>query len=166
MRPKGSAKELETRRVIAMRLLKKLGSLNKVASAIGCCASSVMRWRDAQGRHGKAGLKTKPIPGRPSRLSPRQFHRLIEVLLEGAMVCGYSTELWTARRIAEIIHRKFGVCYHRGYVSYLMHRLRWTYQKPERRALERDEEKIARWKRVEWPRIKRGRSGWVPTSSS
>jgi hypothetical protein len=36
-------------------------------------------------------------------------------------------------------------------------------QKPERRALERDEEAIARWKRKDWPRIKKTLRGWAPT---
>ena len=42
----------------------------------------------------------------------------------------------------------------------------WTPQKPERRARERDEDAIARWKRTRWPRVKRGLFGWGPTSSS
>jgi hypothetical protein len=47
-----------------------------------------------------------------------------------------------------------------------MRQLGWSYQKPERRALERDEEKIDRWKRKHWPRVKKTLRGWVPTSSS
>jgi hypothetical protein len=44
--------------------------------------------------------------------------------------------------------------------------LGWSYQKPERRALERDEEAIDRWKRKNWPRVKKTLRGWVPTSFS
>ncbi|WP_405968181.1 winged helix-turn-helix domain-containing protein [Streptomyces sp. NBC_00015] len=36
-------------------------------------------------------------------------------------------------------------------------RLGWSLQRPERRAVERDESEIARWIAHEWPRIKRGR---------
>ncbi|MEU7989446.1 winged helix-turn-helix domain-containing protein [Streptosporangium canum] len=35
-------------------------------------------------------------------------------------------------------------------------RLGWSLQRPERRAVERDESAIARWVAIEWPWIKRG----------
>nr|WP_241670846.1 winged helix-turn-helix domain-containing protein [Streptomyces lavendulae] len=35
-------------------------------------------------------------------------------------------------------------------------RLGWSLQRPERRAVERDEPEIARWIAHEWPRIKKG----------
>jgi hypothetical protein len=35
-------------------------------------------------------------------------------------------------------------------------RLGWSLQRPERRAVERDESAIARWIAHEWPRIKKG----------
>ncbi len=34
-------------------------------------------------------------------------------------------------------------------------RLGWSSQRPERRARERDEEETARWKREEWPVLKK-----------
>ena len=55
---------------------------------------------------------------------------------------GYRTELWTTLRIAELIERRFGVRYHRNHVGKLLHQLRWSPQKPETRAMERDEEAI------------------------
>jgi len=82
------------------------------------------------------------------------------------MANGYRTELWTTARIAELIEKKFGVRYHRDHIGRLMASLGWTYQKPARRALQRDERKIEQWKKEDWPRIKKGLRGWVPTSSS
>jgi transposase len=86
------------------------------------------------------------------------------LLLEGPIAHGYRTNLWTTARIAEVISRKFGVRYHRDHVGRLMHSLRWSPQKPERQALERDEEKIKRWKREVWPRVKKTLRGWAPIS--
>jgi len=37
--------------------------------------------------------------------------------------------------------------------------LGWSWQKPERRAIERDEAAIARWTREAWPRIKKAAPG-------
>jgi transposase len=79
------------------------------------------------------------------------------------MMHGYRTNLWTTARIAELIRREFGVQYHRDHVGKLMHALNWSPQKPERRALERNEQAIERWKQKDWPRVKKTLRGWVPT---
>jgi hypothetical protein len=69
-------------------------------------------------------------------------------------------------RIAEVVEREFGVSYHPDHIGRLMHSLGWTPQKPEARALEREEVEIERWKQKEWPRIKKTPQGWAPISSS
>jgi transposase len=166
VRPSGSPKELEARRRIAGSLLKQGRSLSSIAEMLGCHPSSVMRWRDALEEFGEAGLKARPASGRPPKLKRRQQQRLVRILLRGAMVRGYRTELWTTQRIAEVIEAEVAVRYHRDHVGRLLHRLNWTPQKPDRRALERNEEAIDRWKRKEWPRIKKGLRGWAPTSYS
>jgi transposase len=165
MRPKGSPATLEDRRRRAMLLLKENLSLNEVARWVGCNASSVMRWRDALALGGEEALKPKPVPGRPPKLNAKQKDRLVRYLLKGPIAHGYRTDLWTTQRIAELIKAKFGVRYHRDHIGRLMRELGWTHQKPERRAIERDEEAIERWKRRDWPRIKKTLRGWVPISS-
>jgi transposase len=166
MRPHGSPKALEERRRRAVALLKEHRSLHEVARQIGCNPSSVLRWRNAMRRGGPDALRAKPVPGRPCRLKPHQKERLVELLLQGAMAHGYRTELWTTLRIAEVIRRRMGIAYHRNHVGKLLHDLGWSHQKPERRALERDEEAIARWKRRVWPRLKKTPHGWEPICSS
>lgn len=166
VRPPGPPEALETRRRIAVSLLQRGHSLTETARMVGCHPSSVMRWRDAVCAHGEAGLKSRPNLGRPPKLTRVQMERLLAILLKGAMARGYSTELWTTRRIAGVIEEEFGVVYHRNHVPRLMHAFNWSFQRPERRAVERDEEKIERWKHQEWPRIKKGLNGWVPTSFS
>ena len=166
MRLPGSAKVLESRRRRALALVQQGLSLNAAARRLGCAPSSVMRWMQAHRRHGDAGLKVRSASGRPRRLTASQEARLLRALLRGAMAHGYGTDLWTTQRIAEVIERTFGVRYHRAHVGRLLGRNDWSPQKPERRARERDEDVIARWKRTRWPRVKKGLSGWGPTSSS
>jgi transposase len=84
-------------------------------------------------------------------------------LLQGAVANGYRTELWTTKRVAEVIHRSFHVPCHFNTAGQLLHRLGWTHQKPEQRALERNEKAIERWKRKDWPRVKKTPRGWAPT---
>ena len=166
MRPHGSPKLLEKRRRKAMQLLDSGLSLNEVARKIGCNASSVMRWRNQRNKNGEKGLKPKPVPGRPSKLTEKQKNKLLKLLLKGAMANGYNTELWTTARIVEIIEREFHVSYHRDHVGRMMGRLGWSYQKPTRRSLQRDEKEIEKWKNGQWPRIKKTPKTWAPTSSS
>lgn len=165
-RPKGSADMLEFRRRRALALLDEGRSLNEVGRLLGCAPSSVMRWRDRRRRGGVKALKVDTSPGRPPKLTVVQRRRLIRLLLRGAMARGYSTELWTTGRIAEVIEEHFGVTYHRDHVGRLLHGLGWSSQTPERRAVERDEGAIKHWKKKRWPRVKKTLQGWVPTSSS
>lgn len=166
MRPPGSAKVLEARRHRSMDLLDGGLSLNEVARKLGCSASSVMRWRDAREAHGEAGLKVVSAPGRPPKLTTAQKARLIKHLAKGAPAHGYRTDVWTTARIADLIEKVFSVRYHRDHVRRLLHQLGWSHQRPERRAIERDEAAIARWKTSTWPRVKKTPQGWVPGSSS
>ena len=162
-RLKGSAELLEDRRKRALALLDSGYSLNEVGRRIGCNPSSVMRWRNARQRGGAKALQVRFSPGRPLKLDRRQRRCLVNLLLQGPMMHGYRTNLWTTARIAELIHTQFGIQYHRDHLGRLMHRLQWSPQKPQGRALERDEQAIVRWQQKDWPRIKKTLRCWVPT---
>jgi len=164
-RPKGSAELIEARRRQALRLMKEGYSLNEVGRLVGCAASSVMRWRDSRRAGGEPALKVRFSPGRPPTLGAAQRQRLVKRLLQGAIANGFATELWTTSRVASLIEKRFGVQFHRSHVARLLHELGFSCQKPERRALERDEARIEQWKRRDWPRVKKTLRGWVPTSS-
>ena len=142
-----------------MDLLKTGLSIVEVARRIGCSHSAVISWRDTLRRRGPFGLKAKPASGRPTKLRAGQMKRLPGLLLRGALAWGYSTDLWTTRRIAEVVERSFKVRFHRAHVGRLMADLGWSCQKPERRAVERDEEAIERWKRYRWRDIKKKSRG-------
>ena len=162
-RPKGSADLLEDRRRRALALVDSGCSLNEAARRIGCGASSVMRWLHARRRGGEEALRVRFSPGRPPKLRRKQMERLIRLLVQGAMARGYRTNLWTTARIAQLIEDEFAVRYHTNHIGRLMHRLGWSHQKPERRALERNDAAIEQWKRKKWPRIKKKPLGWGPT---
>ena len=155
MRPQGTGQELERRRRQAVRLLKTGKKLSAVASALGASVSSVFRWWQAYQKEGISGLKPQAVSGRPPKLSPAQQEKLLGMLVDGPLAAGYATDLWTLARIGRIIRRHFGVAYHRCHVWKLLTSLGLTCQKPERRALQRNEEAISRWKRQKLPRIKK-----------
>lgn len=158
MRPHGTPEELERRRRRAIDLLKAGASITEVARRVGCSHSSVILWRDAVRRRGPRALRAKPAPGRPPKLSARQRAKLPALLRRGAEAWGFETDLWTTRRIATMIQHEFRVGLHRAHVGRVLTALGWSCQKPERRALERDEAAILRWKRYRWTTIKKTRS--------
>jgi transposase len=155
MRPKGSAAELEQRRRQAVALLEQGMKPAKVAKTVGTSRASVTRWRQGYEARGQKALESKPHPGGTSRLTLAQRKRLIRLLLQGPRKHGYGTELWTLARVAEVIGVTFGVEYHPSAVWHILRSMRWSSQKPERRARERDEQAIEAWRQQEWPRIKK-----------
>jgi transposase len=155
MRPHGSPQELEQRRLKAVALLKKGLKPPEVAAKLGCVVSAVYRWKDEYGTQGAEALKAKPIPGRPTKLGTKQKQQLTDMLLKGAQSRGYSTELWTQKRIADLVSTRFRVQYHPRYIGQLLHEMGWSCQKPEKQARERDEAAIQQWKLGEWRHIKK-----------
>jgi transposase len=71
--------------------------------------------------------------------------------------------VWTTARIAQLIEKEFQVTYHPDHIGRMMHALGWSHQKPERRALQRNEAAIADWKAKNWTRVKKTLGGWLPT---
>lgn len=167
MRPQGTPQQLERRRRQAIRLLKHgKKSLSSVARWLGASKSSVCRWYQSYQKDGASALLPKSIPGRPTKLSDIQKKKLAAVLLKGPLTCGYRTDLWTLKRIAEQIRRRFGIHYHPNHVWRVLVGMGWSCQKPERRALQRNEAEILHWKRYQWPHIKKGRKEWRPSRIS
>ena len=155
MRPIGSPKTLQQRRQRAIELLTQGYQPVEVAKALGVDRRSVRRWKSQYRAQGQTGIQAKPVPGRPAKRTSQHLERLEKKLLKGAKAAGFETDLWTCPRIACVINEKFGVSYHVDHIGRLLHFLGWSPQKPERRALERNEQQIRTWKRIHWPRIKK-----------
>lgn len=158
MRPFGSQGTLEKRRFRAIDLLKRGLNLAQVAAKVGSSVSSVFRWQESFRAHGRRGLNPLPVPGRPPKLTSRQKRHVARILLAGALRRGYSTDLWTQKRVAKLIEEQFGIAYHPNHMWRLLQSLGWSVQKPKKRARERDEKAIAHWRRYHWPHIKKRRA--------
>ena len=159
MRPRGSPRELEQRRLRAIQLLRQGLQPVAVARMVGVDRRSVRRWKAIYNQEGVSGVKARPAPGHPSKLTNEQKAELEQVLMAGAKAAGFPTDLWTCPRVTELIQARFGVEYHVDHVSRLLHVLGWSPQKPQRRAAERDEAAIRRWVKESWPRHKKKRKG-------
>jgi len=158
MRKQGSAAELETRRRLAGRLLLEGRRIGEVMEIVGASESSVKRWKRALKEGGMEALKAKPHPGPKPRLNAAQKRKLLKLLVAGPRKAGYPNELWTCARVAAVIAKKFQVSYHPCHVWKILRNLGWTSQKPEQQARESDDDAIERWRKRDWPRIKKGRA--------
>ena len=156
MRPHGSPEALERRRKRAIELFEQGYAPVEVAERLGVARRSVRRWKAAYRKRGEAGIRARPASGRPLKLNARGRRRLERVLLKGAKAACFPTDLWTCRRVAQVIRKAFGVTYHVDHIGRLLRYLGWTPQRPQRRPIERDEARVQGWIREDWPRIKKG----------
>jgi len=149
-------KELEERRMRAADLFRRDVSPAELARQLGVSHQVVSEWRIAWRQGGRAALRSRGRVGRPAKLTTAQLARVEKALVKGAEANGYGTDVWTLPRVAEVIERLTGVRYHPGYVWYLLRKqLRWSWQRPARRAVERDDAAIEQWVRERWPRLKK-----------
>jgi transposase len=148
---------LEQRRLEAARMFAHGASQAEVARTFGVSSQAVSTWYRRWHKGGEAALRGAGRVGRRPRLSAAELEAVAEALGTGPQGFGFDTDRWTLGRITQVIERLTGVRYHPGHVWRLLRRLGWSPQRPARRAAERDEAEIARWRAQEWPRIKGGR---------
>jgi transposase len=147
---------MEQRRMRAADLFRRGVIPAEIARQLGVSHQVVSDWRKAWRQGGRAALRSAGRVGRPAKLSTAQLAKVEHALARGAEAHGYVTDVWTLPRVAEVIERLSGVAYHPGYVWYILRKqLRWTWQRPARRAVERDEEGIERWIQQRWPQLKK-----------
>lgn len=158
--------EMEKRRKKAGRLFADDYSAPEVARRLGVARQVAYRWKNAWDRGGSAALASKGPAGRKCKLTAAQMQKVTRALLSGPSAQGYKTDLWTLPRVAALIEDLTGVCYHPGHVWRLLGVCGFSCQRPERRAVERDERAIRRWKRVEWPALKKRHASSVAPSYS
>ena len=157
--------EMEKRRQKAGKLFAKDVPAPDVARRLGVARQVAYRWKEAWARGGKAALASKGPAGPKPKLTAGQTQQVTEALLAGPLAHGYKTNLWTLPRVALLIKDLTGVSYHPGHVWRLLGASGFSCQRPERRAVERDDKAIRKWQRVEWPALKKRRgNNAVPSS--
>lgn len=165
MRPEDSAEGLgrcqcfcgdwrEWRRLRAWELKQRGWSQRDIAEAFGVTETAVSRWMTSARQGGTNALFASPSPGAPRRLTDQDYRTLEELLAEGATTHGWPNNLWTAKRVAQIIQTHFGVHYHPAHVSRLLkNQLHWTCQRPVHHHKDRNDAVIERWVRESFPSI-------------
>lgn len=148
----------EERRKRAWALYQTGWKQKDIAEALGVTQGAVSQWIKCGRAGGEAGLTEQSKSGAPVRLSAADRQKLPGILERGAESFGFRGERWTCARVGKLVEREFGVRYHPAHVSRILKDLGWTPQKPIRRAKQRKEAEIQRWKDVRWPELKKRRS--------
>jgi transposase len=141
-------------RLAAAEMIEAGASDREVAKQFRVSRMSVNRWRRPLAAGGREALASKGAGGVKCKLTPAQVAELEAVLDAGPAAVGYADQRWTLARVAEQAWQRFGVDYTPAGMDVLLHRIGWSVQVLARRAAERDEDKIARWREETWPVIK------------
>jgi transposase len=146
---------LEWRRFRALYLKRRGWYQRDIAEALDVSEEALSRWLARAREAGPEALRARFAPGHPPRLSSAQRRLIPEFLQHGTQAYGFRGQVWTCARVAWVIEEEFGVRYHRGHVSRLLKELHWTPQQPIKRAIQRDEAAICRWRDEVWPELRR-----------
>jgi len=139
----------------------------QVARRFRVTAMSVNRWRRAIASGGCEALASKGAAGARPLLSEAQRAELIGLIEQGPGVHGYLDQRWTLARIRALIEARFGVDFRSsGALHEMLTRNGISWQVPTRRAVERDEQAIAAWRKEAWPYIKGRPPAGARTSAS
>lgn len=146
----------EARRFQAWHLRQQGWSQRQIAEALSASEGAISPWIARARKGGPDALRRRPRPGAPCRLPPGQLLHLPELLHHGAEAYGFRGHVGTCGRIAAIIRLEFGVSSHPVHGGRVLKAIGWSPQKPARRARQRDEAAMARWREETWPALKRG----------
>jgi transposase len=147
--------EAAKKRLRAGRMLKAGKRPAEVAQAVGVARQTVYTWKALLDEGGIDALRAVPPRGRPAKLDEEQLAGLRRALLQSPTDHGFGTELWTLKRVGSLVQRLYGVQYGQTQIWRILGALGFSAQKPERRAVERDEEVVREWQRRTWPRLKK-----------
>ncbi len=156
---------MEARRRLAVQRVGDGWSQREVAAFLGVHPVTVARWLARFRARGDVGLAAKPTPGRPRFLTAAQEERVLGWLADPPTKHGFRTDLWTARRVADLIRTRLKVGFHPHYLREWLKKRGYTPQKPARRARQQNPAEIDRWLKEEWPRVEKKSPTTTPTSS-
>jgi putative transposase len=151
-----NALALEERRREAIRLYKKKHSLSDIGRLLNVSRQAVHKWVGKYTRQGESGLSATKATGRPNKTTKETIARTLARLIEkGAQAFGYLSDAWTTASLRDVLYKTIRVDYHRDHIRKLLHQFGYSCQRPQKKARERDEEKIKHWVGSTWVQIKK-----------
>ena len=147
--------EAVKRRLRAARMLLSGKGCAEVALSVGVARQTVYTWKRLLDEGGIDALRAVPEPGRPAQLDAAQLAAVRAVVLQSPTEHGFGTELWTLKRVGAVIERMHGVRFGQTQIWRILGSLGFSPQKPEKRAIERNDDAVRHWRRRTWPALKK-----------
>jgi transposase len=116
---------------------------------------TVYTWKAIFDEGGLDALRDVPLRGRPAKLDASQLEEVRRAVLQNPTEHGFGTELWTLKRVGVVINRLHGVKFSQAQIWRILGSLGFSPQKPDKRAIERNEDVVRSWKRSKWPAFKK-----------
>ena len=143
------------KRIHAVLLNSEENSSGRISEILNSSRSKVSEWLKIYDEQGFEGLKEGDRSGRPSRLTDLQKIILCDIIDSGPIAFGYSSGIWTSKRIAQAIYEEFGVEFHDGHVRKLLYDFGFSVQSPKRVLARADKEKQDKWISKTYPDVKK-----------
>ena len=151
---------LETYRLRAIELRQAGKKVKDIAFFFGLHPASVSRWFVKYRKKGKHALKSTKAPGPAPKLTIKEAKHIIRCLKKPATEYGFSTPLWTCKRVRKVIQEEASKRYTSVGAWKFLRRFGLTNKSPEKRAIEQNPKEAKRWVKEEWPKIKAHAKRW------
>lgn len=133
MMSQGTPQELEQRRRLAVGRVLGGWKGKDGEDFLGVTEEAVGRQVPAYRVGGDDALKAEPTPGRRRKLTRGQEQSVVSGPARSPKAFVYKTDLWTTRRLAEVVQRRFGVRFNANYLAARLTGRGQSPQKPEPR---------------------------------
>lgn len=149
-------KASDARRIQAVLLLDEGETLPKISFITAIKRSRLFALRSRYLHRGLVGILRKPRHEK-SYLSHRQIRTIKRLLhVHSPVKLGYASSFWTTKILAEHIRLAYGVTYKSRTSYYLIFkRVKFTYHKPGKVFVKRNEAEVQAWKRATRPQLER-----------
>ena len=139
----------------AVKAVRNGQTVESVAKAYGVNIRTVFRWLSKFASGGQQALLSKPIPGRPPKVTAEEMRWIAQTVRDqNPQQMKFEFALWTLSLVGEVIYRKFGKRLTKPSVSRIMRILGFTPQRPLYRAWQPDPIFVEKWRSEEFPRLK------------
>ena len=126
-----------------------------VAKVFGVQRSTLFGWLARYRRGGWDALDARKRGGRPPKLTAKMLEWIYNtVTMEDPRQMKFPFALWTSLMVAELVWRQFGIRISKASVCRLMNQLGLSPQKPLWRAFQQDPERVEKWLKEEYPKIR------------
>ena len=139
----------------AVKAIREGQDVASVATAYGVNVRSVFRWLADFANGGQNALLSKPIPGRPPKVSDEEMRWLAKAVKDNTpLQYKFVFGLWTLTLVGALIEREFGKKLSLASVSRIMKILGFSVQKPLYQAWQQDATLVRAWEAGIYPAIR------------